>query len=157
MPFARLEIRVKGEDVVAKALEEYGKKAEQAIQAVLLENANRIATRARSRAPLGKTGRLRASIKAGKAGAEQGELAVRVYTSGVKYAPYQEFGTGSGARLYVPTLPTEIQRIAQIYKRPQTSKNPNITPKKFLWDSVVNQQPLIRKSVEKTLKILELQ
>lgn len=157
MPFARLEIRVKGDDIVAKALEEYGKKAEDAIKAVLLENASRIAIRARSRAPLGKTGNLKRSIRSGIAGREQGPLAVRVYTSGVRYAPYQEFGTGTGARAYVPTLPTEIQRIAQIYKRPQTEKNPNITPKKFLWDSVVNQEPLIRKTIEKTLKILELQ
>ena len=80
-------------------------------------------------------------------------LAVRVYSGGVRYAPYQEFGTGRPASAYVPTLPSEIQKIAQRY-RGKGGKNPNITPKKFIWNSVVNQQPLILSSVEKTLNIL---
>lgn len=156
MAFARLEIKTKGTDLVAKALKKYGKEAEDAIYFTLLENAERIAQRAKSRAPVGRTGKLKRSIRAGKATKDQGPLAVRVYTTGVKYAPYQEFGTGRGARGYVPTLPTEIQRIALSYKRPPTPRNPNITPKKFLWNSVVDQQPVILKSVRKQLEILDL-
>ena len=156
MASVKLGIKVKGGDFVAQALKDYGDKAEDAIYFVLLENAKLIAQKARSRAPVGKTGNLKRSIRAGKARRADGPLAVRVYTSGVPYAPYQEFGTGRGARGYVPTLPTEIQRIALSFKRPPTPKNPNITPKKFLWNSVVDQTSIIIQSVEKKLKLLEL-
>lgn len=154
MAFARLEIKVNGAKSVERALEKYGEDAEKQIYAVLLENAKRISERAKALAPKGKTGDLKRSIRYGKA-IGQGPLAVRVYSGGVRYAPYQEFGTGRPASAYVPTLPSEIQKIAQRY-RGKGGKNPNITPKKFIWNSVVNQQPLILSSVEKTLNILEL-
>lgn len=154
MAFAQLNIEFKGIDLLNKALEEYGERAEKEVYEVLLGNARNIAKQARSRAPRGKTGRLKRSIRAGRD--RTARIAVRVYTSGVKYAPYQEFGTGRGARAYVPTLPTEIQRIALRYKRPPTPKNPNITPKKFLWNSVVDQQPVIIKTVREKLLTIGL-
>lgn len=154
MAFARLEIRIEGEDIVAAALERYEKEAQTLIENVLVENAKMIAGKAKSRAPQGKTGRLRRSIRAGK-DKSQGPMAAYIRTK-VYYAPYQEFGTGSGARVYVPTLPTEIQRIALFFKRPPTPRNPNISPKKFLWNSVVDQQPTIIKSVRLALQTLEL-
>lgn len=153
MAFARLELNVSGVKAVDQAIEKYGKSAEAAIQSVLLVNAQQIAARAKSRAPY-DTGKLSRSITGGKATKDQGPLAVRVYTRN-RYAPYQEFGTGRGARSYVPTLPTEIQRIALRY-RGNGGPNPNISPKKFIWNSVVDQQPLIVSSIRKQLEILDL-
>lgn len=152
MAFVRLQVRVKGDDAVQLALKKYGEKAENAITSVLLENARQIAAKARTRAP-SDTGSLKRSIRAGKA-RNQGPLAVRVYTSKF-YAPYQEFGTGSPASAYVPTLPTELQQLAQRY-RGSGGPNPNITPKKFMWNATIDQQPLIRSSVAKQLEILDL-
>lgn len=152
MAFVRLNITVKGADAVQEALKNYGKEAEDAITSVLLENARQIAEKARNRAP-SDTGKLRRSIRHGIARG-QGPLAVRVYTSKY-YAPYQEFGTGRPARAYVPTLPTELQRIAARY-RGQGGPNPNITPQKFMWNATIDQQPLIKSSLKKQLEILDL-
>ena len=152
MAFVRLQIDVKGAREVERAIKKYGDDAIEAIESTLLENAKQIALKAQSRAPV-DTGQLKRSIRYGKA-RNQGPMAVRVYTS-TRYAPYQEFGTGSGARAYVPTLPTEVQRLAQRY-RGRGGQNPNITPKKFIWNAVIDQQPLVVKSINKTLEILEL-
>ena len=154
MAFVRLQVDVKGREKVQMALRKYGEDARKAIESTLLENAKQIAEKAKSRAPV-DTGELKNSIRYGKAqDQDQGAMAVRVYTS-TRYAPYQEFGTGSGARAYVPTLPTEVQRLAYRYKG-KGGQNPNITPKKFIWNSVIDQQPIIVSSLEKTLEILEL-
>ena len=153
MAFVRLEIKTKGVRTVERALEKYGKEAEESITAVLLQNAQRIAANAQSRAPR-DTGKLERSIRSGIA-KQQGPLAVRVYSS-VFYAPYQEFGTGRGARSYVPTLPTEWQRMAQSARGVGGSTNPNITPKKFLWNAVIDNQPLIISSLRTQLEILDL-
>ena len=152
MAFVRLQIDVKGAREVERAIKKYGDDAIEAIENTLLENAKQIALKARSRAP-SDTGQLKRSIRYGKV-RDQGPMTVRVYTS-TRYAPYQEFGTGSGARAYVPTLPTEVQRLAQRY-RGRGGQNPNITPKKFIWNAVIDQQPLVVKSINKTLEILEL-
>ena len=153
MAFVRLELDVNGVAEVNKAIEEYGEEAFEGIKSVLLENAKQIALKAKSRAPMGRTGNLKRGIRFGFAKG-QGPLAVRVYTA-TRYAPYQEFGTGTGARPYVPTLPTELQKLAARY-RGQGGENPNITPKKFLWNSTVDQQPLIIRSVQKKIELLDL-
>ena len=153
MAFVRLDIKTKGVRTVERALDKYGDEAEKIIKAVLLENAQRIAANASSRAPK-KTGKLQRSIRSGIA-KQQGPLAVRVYSS-VYYAPYQEFGTGRGARSYVPSLPTEWQRMAWAARGIGGKTNPNITPKKFLWNAVIDNQPLIVSSIRTQLEILDL-
>lgn len=44
-----------------------------------------------------------------------GGMGGSVYTN-TKYAPYQEFGTGTGAAVFVPTLEPELQTYAATFK-----------------------------------------
>lgn len=143
------KISVKNSAIVTKALQEYGKKAELLIDDIVKNSAQEIAFNADIRAPK-KSGDLARSIVA-----LQREPLTYAISTNVSYAPYQEFGTGRFAREYVPTLPESLQRQAAVYKG-KGIRDVNIPAKKFIWNSVVDQEPILRDDIIRGIEALTL-
>lgn len=136
-----ISVDVSGGKRVAAFLKNLDKRTDGLIDDIIKVNANEIAAKAKgaaSRTTTPKaTGTLALSINVRK-------VAPLVYGVGsnVTYAAYQEFGTGSFASGYVPTLPPEIRRIASKY-RGKGIRNVNIRAKKFLYENVEDQIPVL--------------
>lgn len=91
-------------------------------------------------------GKLRQSIKVDYQ--ETADTLTVNVQAGVKYAPYQEFGTRQQAGQYVSSLPKEWQDIAIQYKTPN-NEGKGIRPRRFMYLAVVYNLKMIKENFEK--------
>lgn len=61
------------------------------------------------------------------------------------YAPYQDFGTGTGV-----SIPPELSKYANQF-RGRGGRNPNIKGKGFLWGNLFDELPKLRERIKKAI------
>ena len=141
----QVKLQVKGAAQVAKALTEIDKKTDGLIDEICLINAQELATNATRHAPI-DTGKLRQSIAVTR-------LGPRRYSVGpnVRYAAYQEFGTGRYAAQTVPQLPRSWQNLARKYKG-RGLRKVNIPPNLYLYYAFVAQATIFIDDLEDAIR-----
>lgn len=145
----QVRLELKGAKEVAAILRKVDKKTEGLIDDIVLVNANEAAAKAKGAAERTITPKATGTLGLSINVRPLGKLAYGIGTN-VTYAAYQEFGTGRFAGVYVPTLPTEVQKLAAKY-RGKGIKNVNIRAKKFLYDNVQDQIPILLRDLEDAL------
>ena len=113
------------------------------IDAEIAAHGELMATSAKQLAPI-DTGRLRNSISLKKESFLRYELVAQT-----NYAAYLEFGTGSYAASYVPSLDDEWQKIAAQFK---IGPGTNIPPFGYMNRSVKAYLPSLIKAINRVLK-----
>ena len=126
-------------DKLLKELKSIDKDLPDNVDKVVQANASEMAQTARRLAPIDK-GKLRQSIRKTKTG----ELEAKV-TAGVRYAAYQEFGTGG-----LVSVPEELKDIAIQFKG-RGVKKINMRPQPFMYPALVLQRPQLIDDLEKLL------
>lgn len=129
----------KGLDKLLKKLKDAGSKLPEKIGVVVQANANEMAQTARRLAPIDK-GKLRQSIRKTKVN----DLEAKV-TAGVKYAAYQEFGTGG-----LVDVPPELEDIAIKFKG-RGIRRIDMRPQPFMYPALTLQRPKLLEDLEKLL------
>lgn len=131
-----ISVELLGAREVAAYLKDFNKATEGLVEDIVLVNANEAAAQAQRDAPK-RFGKLQGSISVRKVNRFSYGVG-----SNVTYAAYQEFGTGKYAKAYVPSLPSSVRRLAARY-RGKGIRNVNIRAKKYLYDNVVRQVPIL--------------
>lgn len=141
----KVKLQVKGAAEVARALTEIDKATNGLIDEITFVNAQELATNAKRYAPI-KTGKLRQSIQVTR-------LGPRRYSVGtnVRYAAYQEFGTGRYASQTVPQLPRSWQNLARKYKG-RGIRQVNVPPNLYLYYAFVTQATIFIDDLEDAIR-----
>lgn len=133
---------VKGINKTLKALQKFGDEATKQTAAITAGNAQEMALRAKSKAPV-DTGFMRNQISANKITQLSYEVAANA-----PYSGYIEFGTG----VFVD-VPNEMSELAA-QLRGAGIKKININPQPFLYPALVEQRKIYLKDLKDELKRL---
>jgi len=139
--------QIKGLNSVLKNLEKFGKEAENEIEDALIKASANIELDAKRLAPV-NLGKLRQSVNTNKIN----DLNYSIGTS-LKYAPYQEFGTGGFVDLsYLSEAEYPSSYAAQF--RGKGKRKVNIPAQPFLFPALIINRGELIKDLKQSLKRL---
>ena len=145
--------QIKNLNKVLKSLEKFGKEAENEVEDAVIKAAGNIELDAKSNAPVNKNpkitgGSLRQSINRQPID----NLNWSIGTS-LKYAPYQEFGTGAAVDLSYLTEAEYPSSYASQF-RGQGKRQVNIPAQPFLFPALIKNRSVLIDDLKKSLKDL---
>ena len=123
-----------------KRLKALDKELPDKLDKVVQANGSEMAQTARRLAPI-DLGKLRQSIRKSKVQDMEAKV-----TAGVRYAAYQEFGTGG-----LVEVPPELHDIAIRFKG-RGIRRIDMRPQPFMWPALKLQEPQLQKDIETLLR-----
>jgi len=137
------KVVVNGLSGLQKKLGSLSKEIEQEVKLQVLDSATTIQLQAIGAAPAGLKGRIDSTPQNNGFASEIG------VQSSTNIPVYVEFGTGTSAAEYVPTLPKEIQEYARQF---YVNGKGRIKKQPYLIPAFLRESPLFIKELEKILK-----